>query len=495
MNKPSSNLYFEDLFSNTSDLIQFVDMEGNIQDINPSWLKTLGYSLNDVSGKSIYRFLWEDDHENYKKYREECISSNQQVDLRISFKHHNGSKIIVEGHLKPFYQSGNLLHTRGVFKDLRYIEQQERAQKAQFLKISLFLENAPYSVVVINGAQEVIEWNTKAEQTFGFTKKEILNKPLSEFIIPLPFREAHIKGMQHFLSTGQGAVLNKTIEISAINKQNYEFPISLSISNILIDGEWFFISFIEDISQKKKQQEEQINQEIELTKIKQADQRNRDFLNIASHELKTPITSIKALAQLALRGLERNSVNQTADYLRKIDDSSDKLKTLIYDLLDISKIQAGKLIINKELIDYPGFVEQIVNTCQTIYPTHTLKIANSEPALLNIDAIRIEQVLINLISNAVKYSPEAPVIEISSRRKYDMIVTSVKDGGIGIEINKQQKVFDKFYQIDELSKTDNSGLGLGLFISTEIIKQHNGTIWVESNVDKGSTFYFALPAE
>ena len=360
MNTPSSNPYFEDLFLNTSDLIHFANLDGIIEIVNPAWLSNLGYTIEETIGSSIYDYVWPDELENYISYRKQCINHSPLNDIQITFKKKDGQPIILEGHLRAYYSKNDLLHTRGVFRDITLKRKKEIENEEQFLRISNFLKNAPDAVVVINEKQLIVEWNLKAEILFGYSKDDALNQPLSELIIPLPYREMHKRGVEHFLNTGEGPILNRTIEVVAINRNNQEFPISLNISNIKIDNQWFFIAFMEDITERRKQQEELIQQQIELKAVKLEDERNKEFLNIASHELKTPLTSIKAYSQLALRGLGKHPFEQTSKYLNKIDETSNKLTKLVMDLLDISKINAGKLKIRKEPVKYAPYLEEVV---------------------------------------------------------------------------------------------------------------------------------------
>ncbi|HEY0054721.1 MAG TPA: PAS domain-containing sensor histidine kinase [Pedobacter sp.] len=493
MSTPSSNPYFEDLFSNTSDLIHFANLEGKVEVANPAWLSVLGYSLEEVLGSSIYDYVWPSEISKYRSYREQCLANVILDDIQVSFKRKDGQRVFLEGHLRAYYNADQHLHTRGVFRDITLKQKKQRENEEQFEKINNFLKNAPDAVIVINEKQLVVEWNLKAETIFGYSKEEALHQPLSDLIIPLPYREMHKQGMQHFLKTGEGPVLNRTIEVSAINKNQQEFPISLNISNVKLDDNWFFIAFMDDITDRRKEQAELLEQKKELDDVKLEDQRTKEFLNIASHELKTPLTSIKAFTQLALRGLGKQPLEQTGDYLIKIDEASNKLKKLVMDLLDISKINEGKLQINKTSVKYGSFVREIIRNLQIIFPSHNIELECNDNDQVALDPLRVEQVITNLISNAVKYSPDSDIIEVSTKVNHHTLITSVRDFGIGIDGVNEPKVFDKFYQIEEISKTDNSGLGLGLFICSEIVKLHGGSIWLESTKGNGTTFYFTLP--
>ncbi|WDF46018.1 response regulator [Chryseobacterium sp. KACC 21268] len=228
---------------------------------------------------------------------------------------------------------------------------------------------------------------------------------------------------------------------------------------------------------------------------KKVEKEKDEFLSIASHELKTPLTSIKAYIQLLERKMKRSKENIDVVFVTKALDQIEKLNTLITDLLDVSKIENGKLKINKE----PSDLEQLINsTVETILQTsndRNVKIDRnfeSSNQLIHFDTIRIEQVLINFLTNAIKYSPENNQIIITTATTENEVKVSVTDFGIGIPAIKQDAVFRKFYRVEE-SSVQFQGMGIGLFICSEIIKEHKGTIGVLSKVNEGSTFYFTLP--
>jgi len=227
---------------------------------------------------------------------------------------------------------------------------------------------------------------------------------------------------------------------------------------------------------------------------KRIEKEKDEFLSIASHELKTPLTSIKAYTQLLDRKLKADNGSSELVYVEKTLDQIEKLNSLITDLLDISKIENGKLKINKK----PENLESILQTAiETILHTSASNIkidrhGNKPDFLIPVDKIRIEQVLINFLTNAIKYSPENHQIIVSTFTDEKEVRISVTDFGIGIPDFKQEYVFQKFYRVEE-SSLQFQGLGIGLYICSEIINQHHGTIGVSSELGEGSTFYFTLP--
>lgn len=231
-------------------------------------------------------------------------------------------------------------------------------------------------------------------------------------------------------------------------------------------------------------------EEIEFRK--EAERKKDEFISIASHELKTPLTSIKGYIQLLERSIDKGDIPTVKNRLYKVQDHIEKLNILVADLLDISKIESGKLKFNKKYFAIDPLLDNIIEVMQQSHPD--FRIVKTESVCENVfgDEMRIEQVIINFITNAIKYSPGTHEIQIFSRLCDGKIYIAVKDFGIGMSKEHQQKVFGKFYRVEETSERFQ-GLGIGLFICQQIIQRHKGTIGVKSEPGKGSQFYFYLP--
>lgn len=270
------------------------------------------------------------------------------------------------------------------------------------------------------------------------------------------------------------------LEARIKNLQSGEFRYHLLKMSPVLEGEVVknWVGTFTDINDQKKVEKEK-----------------DEFLSIASHELKTPLTSIKAYSQLLVRKLKLDPECAEAGYLSKTQDQIEKLNNLITDLLDVSKIDNGKLKINRQSANLE---EVIQNAIDTIIQTHDhlqLKIdwhgiKPNKPFLF--DAVRVEQVIINFLTNAIKYAPKNNQIIVTTFVDEDEVKVSVTDFGIGIPDFKQDAVFKKFYRVEE-SSLQFQGMGIGLYICAEIIKQHRGNIGLSSVVNEGSTFYFTLP--
>jgi len=247
----------------------------------------------------------------------------------------------------------------------------------------------------------------------------------------------------------------------------------------------------EEIKQKN-QQLFLINEQSEqaLQQAEYLNQQKNEFLSVASHELKTPLTILRAYTQMALKS---DCSPLILSHLKKVDDQALKLQTMITQLLDISKMENTETDYNLEPTASRQYLLNMKDLIMQLVPSHELLINLNDDAILNIDRLRIEQVIMNIIGNAAKYSPIGTQIVFTTALQGDgEMLFSVKDQGIGMSAQELLKIFDKFYRVESIIKQYN-GLGVGLFISSKIINNHGGKIWVESIFDQGCTFFFTLP--
>ncbi|GAB3933910.1 sensor histidine kinase [Mucilaginibacter myungsuensis] len=235
-----------------------------------------------------------------------------------------------------------------------------------------------------------------------------------------------------------------------------------------------------------------VQKEEELRQSRIIDEKKTEFISIASHEIKTPITIIKAYTQVAM-GLSEQCSVQVKAILEKVDTQTTKLMSLVQQLLDISKIENGNLQYIKEEVELNGFVAEMADIIRHIYPNHDISTRLCDGLPVNIDRIRMEQVFSNLIGNAAKYSKKGTKIVIRCSKDIDgMAKITVTDHGIGMSPATMELIFNKFYRDKDVIKT-HSGLGMGLYVASKIVADHGGRIWVDSEDGKGSSFYFTIP--
>jgi PAS domain S-box-containing protein len=223
---------------------------------------------------------------------------------------------------------------------------------------------------------------------------------------------------------------------------------------------------------------------------KMKEQKKDEFISIASHEMKTPLTSAKAYLQLLEMSVGEN--NETLLYAQKASDAIERLNKLISELLDASRIQHGKLNYNNMLFNLEEMIDNTIENVQYSYTTHKIIKTGSITQSIFGDRDRLQQVVINLLTNAIKYSPKANEVIVNVEEQNNHVKISITDKGIGMSEKHLEKIFDRYYRVEEHA-IHFQGLGIGLYISYDIVKRHQGNMWVESTPEQGSTFYFTLP--
>ena len=223
-------------------------------------------------------------------------------------------------------------------------------------------------------------------------------------------------------------------------------------------------------------------------------ERKDEFIGVASHELKTPLTSLKGYLQLISMHSREELPDIVKQYVSKANSAIGKLQFLVDDLLDVSKIKAGRLSYNLDVINLKNVVANSIEIASHMYPAYTIEVENDTDFMITGNAERVEQVLMNLINNAIKYSNGSKRVIVKTGKHGKCVRVSITDFGIGLSEEQKYKIFERFYRVED-KKNMTSGLGMGLYISSEIIHTHNGKIGVDSKLGEGSTFYFDLPLE
>ena len=232
---------------------------------------------------------------------------------------------------------------------------------------------------------------------------------------------------------------------------------------------------------------------MDITEQKKDDQRKSDFIGIVSHELKTPLTSLSAYIQLLQLYAKKNEDKFAANSLDKAHKQIGKMNTMINGFLDVSRLEAGKMQIDKQYFDMATLIKDIEEESVASISSHHVVFASIKPIFIDADRDKIGHVINNLISNAVKYSPARTTISIGCTTRNGTVVVSVRDQGIGIAESDGKRLFERYYRVESEYTKSISGFGIGLYLSAEIIKRHHGKIWLESELNKGSTFYFSVP--
>jgi PAS domain S-box-containing protein len=365
-------------------------------------------------------------------------------------------------------------------------------------QLRLIFNAALDAVITMNAEGLVTNWNSEAEKTFGWSSQEALGRRLSEIILPEQYREDHEQGLRLFIRTGEGARLRQRTEITALHRDGHEFPVEVATSPVKFGGQWIFSTFMRDIAEGKRAQEELLNAK------QAAEDANRSksiFLANMSHELRTPLNAIIGYSEMLEEETQELGKVTVVRDLQKIQSAGKHLLALINDILDLSKIEAGKMGLHLEKFDVAQMIEEIASTLQPAVAknSNTLQVDVAENAgEMRADLTKVRQILLNLLSNSCKFTDRGTISLKVDRRTidhHDWLQFEVRDTGIGITAEQKENLFREFSQADTSIARKYGGTGLGLAISHRFSQIMRGTITVESQLGRGSTFTIRLPAE
>lgn len=348
-----------------------------------------------------------------------------------------------------------------------------RAGEERSAKLAAIVASSDDAIISKDLDGIITSWNRGAEQIFGFTEAEIVGQPVLKLISEdRHYEEPIILGR---LRNGEKIDHYETIRRK---KDGTLIDVSLTISPIHDrEGKVIGVSKIaRDITEQKRD-----------------DQRKNDFIGMASHELKTPLTSLIALIQVLQIKLKGGPDDFITNALAKAAQQGRKMTGLINGFLNVSRLESGKIVIEKQHFDLTDLVREMIGDISMTVSSHSFDFDPLSEVKVVADHDKIGAVISNLLSNAVKYSPKGKVVNVACERHEKEVIVSVKDAGIGIKPQDQDKLFDRYYRVTSEHTRHISGFGVGLYLSAEIIERHDGRIWVESEKGIGSTFYFALP--
>jgi PAS domain S-box-containing protein len=355
----------------------------------------------------------------------------------------------------------------------------------------LILDTAHDAFVGMDSSGRIVTWNAQAEHTFGWTRAEALGRVLADTIIPPAFREAHNNGMQRFHETGDAPVVNKRLELRGLHRDGGEFPIEITITSPMKwDAGYFFGAFLRDISDRRER-DDQLRRAKEAAEA--ATRAKSEFLANMSHELRTPLNGVIGYAQLLQRDRSLNGNQREA--LDAISKCGAHLLDLINDVLDLSKIEAGFIEVEEiatDLVQLTTDLQHVVaDSARRKGVTLSLVVATDVPRYVTLDGRHLRQVLLNLLGNAIKFTPKGEVRLGIARSEDGKLAFEVSDTGIGIEPEALTVIFEAFTQTR--SGAAAGGTGLGLTISQHLLRRMGGELQVESAPGEGSRFFFTLP--
>lgn len=369
------------------------------------------------------------------------------------------------------------------FSDITQIKKAEAELRRSRDQLNVILKNVADGITVQDKSGALIYVNDAAAKIMGFpSAKTLLSTPISQ--IMSNFKLTDEEGNPLPVSALPG-------RIALTGKSPAEVTLRFVFAHDEDRQEYWSVVRATPVFDDHHNVQYAINVFQNITEQKALERRKDEFIAMASHELKTPLTSIKAFAQIAQRHVNSHPDPKLDDYLSKMDQQIDRLSHLVADLLDVTRIRAGKLQLIQSTFDLNELVSEVLSEFRPT-TSHPIIFKPAPPVKVLADRARTSQVLINLLSNAAKYSPASTPIKILISKQGNFAQISVKDEGVGISKVDQKKIFTRFYQADLSSPNRPPGLGLGLYISSEIVRRQGGQISVASKEGKGSTFSFTI---
>ena len=435
------------------------------------------------------------------------VSGAMGEDLAVASLHQGASDYLLKDRLSRLPEAvARALAEAEQRVNLRQSEQALRASEERYRMATQSMHDA---FILMDDAGGVIEWNPAAERMFGYTRQEILGRRLHETLVPQRFRGAYRRAWPRFRETGEGEAMGRTLELVALRRDGQEFPIELSLSPMQVHGRRQAVGLVRDIGERKRidaelegyrQHLEQLVAErtaqlVEARdKAESATRAKSAFLANMSHEIRTPINAIVGLTYLLRKRL---TDPQSIAQLAKVGEASQHLLCIINDILDLSKIEADQL----SLEEIPFVLAEVVDHTLGILGERALAkgltiardIDPAIPAAVRGDPLRLGQILLNFIGNAIKFS-ERGLVQVRVRLAEDrgetlLLRLEVEDQGIGLTADQQGRLFQAFSQADDSTTRRFGGTGLGLVICRRLANLMGGEVGVTSTPGEGSTFW------
>jgi PAS domain S-box-containing protein len=467
---------FRALLERSADAISLLDKEGRRQYSTPASMRIVGHEQSECVGQVTFDHIHPDDVAHVKCVFAEimqCPGTSMPAQFRV--RHKNGSWVWIEGTGTNLLQIPSVQAIVVNYRDITERKLTEEALLTSEERLRLALDAGNIGVWDWDIQHNALTWSERVYQLHGVSK-ETFAVSLENFL--------------HLVHPEDKAYVQEAIEHAL--QEHTPFNINFRLDTPPAEIRWLTTS-AKVIYDKTGRPIRMLGATSDITQQKELERQKDEFIGMASHELKTPITSLKGFTQLLKRQLEKQGLAEPVALLNKMEMQLTRLTKLVSDLLNVSKIQAGTLDYAKEPIDIDTLVYDIVDTMQQISTTHTLTIQGTSHKQVVGDSDRLGQVFNNLISNAVKYSPQANRVDISLSATQDTVTVSVRDYGIGIPEEHLHKIFDRFYRVSDVHDQAFPGLGMGLYISSEIVERHGGRLWVENAESKGTTFFVSLP--
>lgn len=467
---------YETITSSTPDLIYVFDLDYRFTYANEALLNMWGKSWDNAIGKKLIENGYEPWHaEMHEREIDQVVATKRLIRGEVSFPHASLGPRIYDYIFTPVINAGGEVEAvAGTTRDITEIKLSEMSLAESEARFRNMAEGTNIFIAMFDETGSAIYFNQTWRALTGKTMEELRQYNWIELIHP-DDKERHM------------AIYQEALEAQAPLHNSFRLRTQEGIYRwLLIDAsvrsysDGSFAGYVAAA--------------IDITELKEDEIRKNDFISMVSHELKTPLTSAQGYIQLLKKNASRNSDQFTQDMLSRTEKQIGKMTTMINGFLNVARLESGKIDINLQRFNMVELMKEIEEETTATVSSHRVFFASFEEIMVFADYDKIGQVVQNFISNAMKYSPLGSTIQVSCKKREGEVQVSVSDEGMGIKDEDLSRLFERFYRVNDVEKRRRiAGFGIGLYLCAEIVKRHGGKTWAESELGKGSTFYFTLP--
>lgn len=511
------------IVESSDDAIVGETLAGIITSWNAGAIRIFGYEADEAIGRPISFLSWQGEEGQVESLLEKLRHGERVDHFEVARRHKSGRTLIVSLSLSPIFDSnGEIIGISKIARDvtekkaseqalaasesrLSNLAEQEAQARAEALAERRFrelIENAPDAIIQVDATGKIAIANRTAETMFGYTREELAEKGV-DALVPEAQRAGHAGYRRDFASAGKTRPMGLGLELLAQRKDGTQFPVEISLSPVKTENGTNVTAVIRDVTERKlNEQRVRALQEGYMAELQlrqqEAERLNRlksEFMASISHELRTPLHTIIGFAELLAEETKSFFSEKQKRFLQHIQTDSEHLLGLINDVLDLSRIEAGGLTLHTEPVSLRTVVADVIASLGPYANSRGVSLRAGEglERLVSADPIRLRQILSNLLNNGAKFTQAGGEVAVDAILDGRFVRIAVADNGIGIATEECSRIFDKFYQVGFTSVGVREGTGLGLAICRQLVEMQGGKLWVESELAKGSRFYFTLP--